>query len=164
MTMHRIKIVNSCCWCSHHCAPRVRQGRVSSRRASRLPRRERARAPCGANGRVIARARWPVDQPSGGARLAAAAPRCGACRAAGGSARSARWQRLRELPRSLPDGLGVRWSPAGGGGSSVRLGWNGRPPRWWIGPGRSAVWAATRLERAARARRGLIQCLIGRDA
>jgi len=41
-------------WCSHHRAPRVRQGRVSPRRASRLPRRGSART---------ARCQWPRKRP-----------------------------------------------------------------------------------------------------
>ena len=57
-----------------------------------------------------------------------------ACRGTGGSARSAWWQRTRKRPCSLPGGPGVRWSPAGGGSSLLRLAWSGRAARGWIGP------------------------------
>ena len=88
----------------------------------------------------------------------------GACRAVGGSARSAPCLRPPGLPRSLPGGPAIRSSPDGGGRSSLRLGWSGRPPRWWIGPGRTAARAATRRERAARGRPALIRRLIGGGA
>jgi hypothetical protein len=77
--------------------------------------------------------------------------------------RSARCQRPRNGPRSLATGPAVGWSPPGGGGTSLRLAWSGRATRGWIGPGWSATREATRRERAARARRGLIQPLIGGD-
>ena len=97
--------------------------------------------------------------------MAGAAHCRGACSAVGGSARSAPCLRPPGLPRSLPGGPAIRWSPDGGGGrSSLRLGWSGRPPRWWIGPGRTAARAATRRERAARGRPALIRRLIGGGA
>jgi hypothetical protein len=40
------KLLIAAAWCSHHRASRVRQGRVSSRRALRLLRRGRERALC----------------------------------------------------------------------------------------------------------------------
>jgi hypothetical protein len=79
--------------------------------------------------------------------------------------RSVRWQRTCKRPRSLHGGPGVRWSLAGGGGSSLRLAWSGRAARGWIGPGWSAAREATgeSERRTPGDRRGLIQSLIGGD-